>query len=383
MATFKAKSNETRFTLNPIGLTGCSSHLEECRPDEAQARRRRARSGKIVRQNAAAEAPVPFMPYQKLMDSVAQRKKRLSALIYPTIPNLDEGSELPSKAHRKKYLFFKLLMGSKKDTVGLFCHQKRGALLLTSKAAMKTHIPYWVLRPWEMFDIKEMMRSGLIRVITHTARTDPNGWAMKTPSRRHPKGYGYNGKFLPDAPKKVKLRGSEVTGFWSGSTQSCEKLKIEADVRGAWSSDPSHGLKFSTAHNSMDMGNILPETLPWWAAWYVAGYDYVTPEDVLEAAGKRAQELFDKGRKIVVVGGNWNCKRPDDSIRIVAALAEKIRDKGQTPISTDPMWFMHNGKRVYFALLPYIYESPQHRDHPVQCAFLSDEPLYFQRTCAS
>lgn len=360
--TMKFGKKGAHFTTYDFGVTGCSSALSECIP------------------HTNGEATLLKSIKLKLMSlSQANGNDRLTGLLYTRMPNLEtSGSVRTTKEEREKYIFYKLLRGNNKDTVGMFCHPRAGTITLNKWTDLVQHMPWWVLRPWELFNTKAMIEQGLVRVKTGKAKKRPNSWQVDNPTKRFPAKYGHNGKHLPTSLKTAKLEWKRYKGYWGGNPQYVERISATVAVAAAYTGSPLHGVKGSTRHVSQDMGELFGKT-PWWAGWTMLGYKNIEAQAVLQEISKGAIERFKAGRDIIMIGGNWNCGTATDSIRPLMVLAEKLAKKKQDPCSDKPAWFMHNGKRIYFAILPYIYESPQHRHHPVNCAFLSDEPLYIKQ----
>jgi hypothetical protein len=155
-------------------------------------------------------------------------------------------------------------------------------------------------------------------------------------------------------------------------TASCYKIEGEANGSMSTAQISRDEWKDPTGLHNESIGR------QWW--WHMAAQNKTLPpmdEQVQDIVDEIAVSLGEDEGRLVLCGGNMKCTSPGDSVRLVLMLAQAM--DWPSPHKKNMRYFTgSNGQRVYMALFPFIWESPQHENHPVYGAVFSTKPLHWE-----
>ena len=222
-------------------------------------------------------------------------------------------------------------------------------------------VPHWCLRPYELIDMKGLTQGGLFSTVPD-ARYNEN----KRLPERHT-GYRDGRKKLMN--KRFKHNDTNITSYSSGNTVG--SFSMEPTIPGYDIDIPT----LSEQHISESEWKPIFDRLDsyWTARDYFGGVHPYPPESLVADA---LEWIVNSRYDIGAVGGNWKCNSSHDTIRVLCAIAEQLGWDSAT--SKKHPYLVHDGTKIYFKWIPFVYESPLHKDHPVSAMVWSKSPIHWE-----
>lgn len=372
--------NGKKFHLNKTDGTGCSTRFVELLP------------GGPSDDKSTYEVEWTINSLYQLLVRQREHKgdgKRCSALFFRDMPNLDSKLASPTKCLLHEYTFYRLFEGGR--VVALFAYSnfdndddecEYEPALFETVHGMRRHLPWCHLRPWEMVNPELMAKSGMIRILHGPGNS--SGYRTVNEEHEYEYDYGCNNDFLP------KLRDDQCNfkphysvqwgGSYWGEGKTTKKVLITTNLHANRMGD---GVGITEKHRSDEVNALMgcdAAYKSWWISAYFAGIEYLQPEELVEAVTKeRCSSARSDDDVLHFIGGNWNCTSSTDSIRVFMAFAERMRKSNRGPMAGAHWAETKDRKRAYFNIVPWVFESPQHRDHPSSVMMLSNKPLVWER----
>lgn len=217
-------------------------------------------------------------------------------------------------------------------------------------------VPHWCLRPEELINIKALTQGGLFSKVSY-----PDD----SPSRHT----GYRDGRTKLLRKRFKNNTTRITSYASGTRLGSFTFSPGTNVYDltvpAVSEQHISDNEWKSIFHNMEYN--------WFASSYFGGLNIYPPEKLVEdALNHIVNAEFDIG----MIGGNWKCNSSHDTIRIMCAISEQLGWDSGT--SKKHPYLEYNGQKVYFKWVPFVYESPLHRDHPVSAMVYSRTPIHWE-----
>lgn len=293
--------------------------------------------------------------------------RRAQGFFYTNTPEIAPYLKPNTKAVFGRNKFFKMYMEGR-DCATFIAPREQELLPLTNTYELLDNLPMWCLRPEEVLDPQALFASGFLRQQGRNNEVDPEcPWRKQANDLEYPQPYGSNTMHIrePDGGENVYGQTS-TAGYW-GNGYAMSRMTFGSSYNVEY-------LEYTEHHKSDEWRDTF-NNLPWWVYMYMDGKRPADRDDLIEAAIDTAADDLNENaeRDLVAVGGNWNCASSTDAIRVICAFADSLIENHQ--VGEVARYEASDGTPVYVALLPYVYESPQHADHPCCCMFFSLKPI--------
>jgi hypothetical protein len=368
-------ANTLKVITESISITGCSARMESIK------RVRRDRAAIAVEK--AELTANPFITTKTHPSTVAFLKRRrrgedldntLSGKIFPgaTVPK-----SLILKSNTNRGTNYLMCAQDDPSKVYILAHKTDELDEITDP---KKQLPWWCLRPYKHFDIGALIEGGLFgkrrQHFKGDYKTSRDIAVRKKPKKNElvvQRGWG------GDDDVTIPRFEQSVNSFDERRSTTPPQLSEQHISQTEW-------LKcFDFPNRRGTRADENEKRLPWWSVSYFQGVSMPTPEELVEGTLEYIsgeiedrESVGEKNPLIGFIGGNWKCATATDSIRVMLALYEAI-NWTTTTASGKCAYLVHKGRNIYLMPLPFIYESPVHRDHPVSLMVYSDVPMKWSK----